>query len=52
MQNINSFFFGLVERHLPIEDQDEENHKLSYGEFFLWMIGLTLGVFILRFILF
>jgi hypothetical protein len=44
----SSFFFQLVNEHLPSDDTYEEERSLSTKEYILWMIEIMAGFFILR----
>jgi hypothetical protein len=44
----SSFFFQLVNEHLPSDEAQEDKQSLSTKEYILWMIGIMAGFFILR----
>ena len=45
--------FRIVENNLPEQDpeqdKDENTQPINGREFFLWMIGITVALFLLRF---
>jgi len=43
-----SFFFQLVNKHLPSDDAHEDEQFLSTKEYILWMAGIMAGFFVLR----
>jgi hypothetical protein len=44
----SSFFFQLVNKHLPSDNNHEEEQSLGTKECILWMIGITTGFLILQ----
>jgi len=44
----SSFFFQLVNKHLPSDDAHEDEQFLSTKEYILWMAGIMAGFFVLR----
>jgi hypothetical protein len=44
----SSFFFQLVNKHLPSDDAHEDERSLGTKEYILWMVGIMAGLFILR----
>jgi len=44
----SSFFFQLVNKHLPSDDSQKEEQSINTKEFILWIVGITAGLFILR----
>jgi hypothetical protein len=44
----STFFFELVNKHLPSDDTHKEEQSLSTKEYILWMVGIMAGFFILR----
>jgi cellulase/cellobiase CelA1 len=41
--------FDLVERNIPGQDTNENIQPINGIEFFLWMIGITGALFLLRY---
>jgi hypothetical protein len=41
--------FRIVEKSLPEQDKDENTQPLNGREFILWMIGITVALFLLRY---
>lgn len=48
LEDHSSFFFQLVNKHLPSDDTHEEKRPLSTTKYILWMVGIMTGFFILR----
>jgi hypothetical protein len=44
----SSFFFQLVNKHLPSDDAHEEERPMGTKEYILWMVEIIAGLFILR----
>ena len=44
----SSFFFQLVNKHLPSDGAHEDERSLSTKEYILWMVGIMAGLFVLR----
>lgn len=45
----SSQIFGIVEKNLPEQDKNENTQPINGREFFLWMIGITGVLFLLRY---
>jgi hypothetical protein len=48
--NASLQIFDLVENNLPDEDNYENTNPINGAEYFLWMIGIGTGIFLLRYI--
>ncbi|MGD1045458.1 MAG: hypothetical protein ABR936_09055 [Bacteroidota bacterium] len=47
--DLSSQIFGMVEKNLPEQDMNEDTQPIDGREFFLWMIGITGALFLLRY---
>ena len=45
----SSNIFEMVEKNLPEQNREENTEPINGIEFFLWVIGITVALFLLRY---